>query len=180
MGINSISVSLDKSYMVLSAKVLDQNIEDQMKEMQIFDEENKHKRCRIELYQFSLSDAYALKDAELKPIFKNGNPRGEIIDISLAVSKNLLVSVGADKYLIIWEYSLKNSSTIVTSSLSTDSIGTKYRQLSSYFSKEVMESVSIHPMGLQLAVGTREGVKIFYILEDTIKLGLEIHGKKCK
>jgi len=43
-----------------------------------------------------------------------------------------------------------------------------------------MESVSIHPMGLQLAVGTREGVKIFYILEDTIKLGLEIHGKKCK
>lgn len=163
--------------MVLSARVLDQNIEDQLKELQINDDDNKHLRSRIELYRFSLADAYALKDADFKPIFKNGNPLGSILDISVAVSKNLIASVGEDKYLRIWEYSIKNSDTILTSSLSTDSIDTKYRQLSSYFSKEMMNSVSVHPMGLQLAVGTREGVKVFYIVEDTIKLCLEIHGK---
>jgi WD40 repeat protein len=179
IGINSISVSFDKSYMVLSARVLDQNIEDQLKELQINDDENKHLRSRIELYRFSLADSYALKDANFKPIFKNGNPLGAILDISVAVSKNLIASVGEDKYLRIWEYSIKNSDTILTSSLSSDIIDTQYKQLSSYFSKEVMNSVSVHPMGLQLAVGTREGVKIFYIIEDGIKICLEIHGKQC-
>jgi len=48
--------------MVLSAKLLDQNIEDQLNELQIIDEENKASRCRIELYKFSLANAYALKN----------------------------------------------------------------------------------------------------------------------
>ena len=59
LGINSISISFDRSYLVLSAKVLDQNIEDQLAEMQIIDDENKDKRCRTELYQFSLKEAYS-------------------------------------------------------------------------------------------------------------------------
>lgn len=40
-----------------------------------------------------------------------------------------------------------------------------------------MHSVSLHPMGFQVAVGTREGVKIFYIIEEGIKLAVEISGK---
>lgn len=186
IGINSLSICYDRSYMVLSVKVLDQNIEDQWRELQAsnspiasqkFDDDHKEERCRIELYQFSLADAHALKDPGFKPIFNNGNPMGAITDISVAVSKNLVASVGVDKYLRIWEYSIKNSSTIITHNLSADSTETTYSQLSWYFSKEVLYSVSVHPMGLQLAVGTREGVKVFYILENTIKLALEIHGK---
>ena len=163
--------------MILSAKLLDQNIEDQLAEMQIIDEENKANRCRIELYKFSLANAHALKEPNFVPIFKNGNPLGGIMDISIAVSKNLVASVGADKYLRIWEYSMKKSSPMITTTLPSDSLESNYKQLSWYFSKEVMNSVSIHPMGLQLAVGTREGIKVFYIIEDEIKLGLEIHGK---
>jgi WD40 repeat protein len=165
--------------MVLSAKVLDQNIEDQLKEMQIYDEESREKRCRTELYRFNLADAYSLKDPDFRPIFKNGNPLGPIIDISISVSKNILATVGADKYLRIWEYSIANTSNIITSNLSSDSKETNYSQLSCFFSKEVLNSVSLHPMGFQLAVGTREGVKIFFIIEDGLKIALEIHGKNC-
>lgn len=34
-------------------------------------------------------------------------------------------------------------------------------------------------MGLQLAVGVREGLKIYYILEDAVKLAIELTGKMC-
>ena len=129
------------------------------------------------MYKFSLADAHALKDPNFKPIFKNGNPMGPIMGLSAAVSKNVVASVGHDKYLRIWEYSIKNSSTIIAFNLSTDSLETTYKQLSCYFSKEVMHSVSVHPMGMQLAVGTGEGVKVFYILENTIKLALELQGQ---
>ncbi|CAI2386786.1 unnamed protein product [Moneuplotes crassus] len=179
LGINSISISFDRSYLVLSAKVLDQNIEDQLAEMKIVDEENKVKRCRTELYQFCLSDAYSLKDPNFKPIFKNGNPLGAILDISVSVSKNLVSSVGADKYLRIFEYSVENNK-ISSPIIPIDTLDTNYRQLCCYYSKEVLHSVSMHPMGFQVAVGTREGVKIFYLIEDGIKLAVEIHGKVCK
>lgn len=165
--------------MVLSAKVLDQNIENQLKELHLTDDVSVEKRSRTELYKFNLADAYALKDPDFKPIFKNGNPLGSIMDISTSVSKNILATVGADKYIRIWEYSIANSSSIITSNLSADSMDTSYRQLSCHFSKEVAYSISLHPMGLQLAVGTSEGVKIFYIIEDCLKLVIEIHGKHC-
>ena len=165
------SISFDRSYMVLSAKLLDQNIEEQLMEMNLGDDTNKHERWRIELYQISLAQAYNQKDAYFRPIFKNGNPQGPIMEVAIAISKNIVASVGADKYLRIWEF--------VVEELSFDSIPSKssYKQLSCYFSKEVMHSVSIHPMGYQLAVGTREGIKIFYIIENELKLGIEIHGK---
>ena len=116
--------------MVLSAKLLDQNIEDQLNELQIIDEENKASRCRIELYKFSLANAYALKEPNFIPLFKNGNPLGSIMDISIAVSKNLVASVGADKYLRIWEYSMKKASPMITTTLSSDSLESNYKQLS--------------------------------------------------
>lgn len=32
-------------------------------------------------------------------------------------------------------------------------------------------------MGLQVAVGTREGLKVFYVIENELKIAIEIHGK---
>lgn len=179
LGINSISISFDRSYLVLSAKVLDQNIEDQLAEMNIVDEENKVKRCRTELYQFSLTDAYDSKDPNFKPIFKNGNPLGPMMDLAVSVSKNMVATVGADKYLRIFEYSSDASKTSA-SMVPSDTLETNYHQLCCYYSKEVLHSVSLHPMGFQLAVGTREGVKVFYLIEDGIKLAVELNGKVCK
>ena len=43
-----------------------------------------------------------------------------------------------------------------------------------------MYSVSIHPFGNQLAIGVREGVRIFYILEDEVKIAVELPGKMCQ
>ena len=101
---------------------------------------------------------------------------GPIFDIAVSVSKNLVASVGADKYLRIFEFCSSSNRTI-TSNISSDTYETNYKQLSCFFSKEVMHSVSIHPMGFQIAVGTREGVKIFYVVENSTKLAVEINGK---
>jgi len=101
------------------------------------------------------------------------------MDISISVSKNLVGSVGADKYLRIFEYST-NPMKVATFNTPSDTLDTNHKQLSWYFCKEVMHSVSLHPMGFQVAVGTREGVKIFYIIEEGIKLAVEISGKIWK
>ena len=118
------SISFDRSYIVLSAKLLDQNIEEQLMEMNLGENKNKDERARIELYQMSLAEAYNQKDAYFMPIFRNGNPQGPIMEVAIAISKNIVASVGADKYLRIWEF--------VIEELSSDSVPSKssYEQLS--------------------------------------------------
>lgn len=44
LGINSMSISFDRSYLVLSAKLLDQNIEDQLEELKMREESTKSHR----------------------------------------------------------------------------------------------------------------------------------------
>lgn len=54
-----------------------------------------------------------------------------------------------------------------------------FAQVSNYLCKEACYAISIHPNGVQVAGGFREGVKIFYILEDEFKLAVEIPGRLC-
>ena len=43
------------------------------------------------------------------PVFSKGNVCGELRDASLAVSKNLVVTVGEDHHVRLWEFSVQGS-----------------------------------------------------------------------
>lgn len=45
------------------------------------------------------------------------------MDISVATSKNVVASIGADKYIRIWEYSIKNSY-LITSNQDSETVET--------------------------------------------------------
>lgn len=40
----------------------------------------------------------------IKPVFPKGNPVGSILDMSVAVSKDIIVSAGFDRYMRVFEY----------------------------------------------------------------------------
>ena len=62
---------------------------------------------RLEFYQMNLHQMSVLKNVftlPTKPVFPHGNPFSDITDMSIAVSKDLIVTAGKDKYLRVFEY----------------------------------------------------------------------------
>ncbi len=89
----------------------------------------------------------------------------------MAVSKNMAVSIGKDKFIRIWEYSINTSLATTPLPNSSDAVETSYKQVSATQNPTLMYSISVHPLGNQLAVGIWEGIQIYYILEDECSLG---------
>jgi WD40 repeat protein len=52
-------------------------------------------------------------------------------------------------------------------------------QISSVRSKDPVFCIAVHPMGLQIAAGFKEKLKIFYLLEDEVKAAIEYVSKIC-
>lgn len=40
----------------------------------------------------------------IKPVFPKGNPVGSFLDMSVGVSKDIIVSVGFDRYIRVFDY----------------------------------------------------------------------------
>lgn len=62
---------------------------------------------RLEMYYLNLHQLSVLKNVftlPIKCVFPKGNTIGSILDMSVGVSKDLVVSVGEDKYVRIFEY----------------------------------------------------------------------------
>lgn len=78
-----------------------------------------------------------------------------------AVGKNIIATAGSDKILKIWSYSEGW----------TCSIQENLHQ--------VPRSVTIHPIGLQVAVGLEQELRVFFLLEDSLTLILSA-PKKCE
>ncbi len=56
----------------------------------------------LNLHQLSvLKNVFTLP---IKPVFPKGNIIGGILDMSIGVSKDLVVTVGEDKYIRVFEY----------------------------------------------------------------------------
>lgn len=59
------------------------------------------------MYQLNLHQLSVLKNVftlPIKPVFPKGNPVGSIMDMSVAVSKDIIVSAGFDRYMRVFEY----------------------------------------------------------------------------
>lgn len=120
----------------------------------------------MEMYFLNLHQLSVLKNVftlPIKPVFPKGNILGGIKDMSVGISKDLIVTVGEDKHIRVFEYA--------GSQHSSDSMGggpsgitqgsnggsqinpnslmlSSYNQLSAHRSKEQVFCIAIHPMGL--------------------------------
>ena len=86
---------------------------------------------------------------------------GPVLDSSIAVSRHLLVTIGEDMYLKVWKRGKVWGG------------GPGVRLM------DPPTAVSIHPEGFQVAVGSRESLKLFIVLEDDVALSVDKSVKTC-
>ena len=99
----------------------------------------------------------------IKQLLDKGNPFGTIASVSLSTHRRTIATVGTDKAIRIWDF-----------------CDGKYKQTANTYYDGIMYDVSMHPLGIQLAIGTDDGVKIFYVLQEQARLAIEITGKECR
>jgi hypothetical protein len=83
----------------------------------------------------------------IKQVFPKGNIVGGITDLSIGVSKDIMVSVGGDKNIRVFEYNGSSHSQDQGGAGASGMMGS-YNQLSSFRSKDVVNCIALHPMGL--------------------------------
>ena len=97
----------------------------------------------------------------LRPIYENGTFSGSIIDAGIAQNNDLIVCLGNDRLLKLFNY--KNEE----------------EELASLSLLRNGLCVDIHPTGLQLAVGFKEGLKVFSATIGELRETVEKVGKEC-
>ncbi|KAL4489496.1 hypothetical protein ABPG72_002792 [Tetrahymena utriculariae] len=121
---------------------------------------------RIDLYIFNYGVvdviSAAQKDA-FEPLFPEGVHKGMVVDCAFCPSKSILLTLSDDKTLKNWEFSMNT--------------GVFKCIYTTYFHENPL-SVSLHPLSFQCAVGYREGLKFFFILEDELKIAFSEQNVK--
>lgn len=102
----------------------------------------------------------AYKDP-FEPIFEKGLHKGTINGLSSCVARAILVTLGQDKTCKFWEY------------------GAEIKGLFSYSFIETPNCIDLHPLSHALAVGFKDGVRIYYCLENEIKQVFSDNMKSC-
>ena len=54
-----------------------------------------------------------------------------------------------------------------------------FNQISAHKSKESIFCIAMHPMGLQIAAGFKDKLKIYYLLEDEVRPAIDFQSKNC-
>jgi WD40 repeat protein len=109
----------------------------------------------VNLFIFNSAIVDAIKftyKEPFEPLFEKGTHAGSIINVAITPSKTIMGSLSDDKTFKIWNFQ-----------------GEQKQQFSCQF-KETEYAFDIHPLAIQCAVGFKEGLKVFYILEKELKL----------
>ncbi|EGR28381.1 WD repeat protein [Ichthyophthirius multifiliis] len=127
-------------------------------------EEKKEQQGKLEIYMFNLAVVDAIKSVQkdpFEPLFEQGVHKGSILDLSLCPTRSILVSVCEDKTTKFMDF------------------GSEFRELISQFFHETPNCISIHPLNIQCAIGFKEGIKVFNILDDELKPSFTNNTKTC-
>ena len=76
------------------------------------------------------------------------------MDIELSPTKSLILSLSEDKIVKVWEYGY---------------VRADFKCIYSITMHESPMSAALHPMAFQCAIGFREGLKFYFVLENDIK-----------
>ena len=158
-------IQLKDSFKLLLTKVitLDNSIE-QVFSLQ-YSESQKYlsiagQSTKTECFLLNIQDAK--RDFRCESLIPKGNLLGQVIGVDASVSKGLIGTIGSDQYIRIWSFINKRCKQVVNLCFKTD-----------------LNAIAMHPVGHQLAIGTNEGIRLFFIVESELLLCAEISGKRC-
>lgn len=162
--IHSLHTSPDDMYIAVSviytAKRL--NIEGTIKTS--MEEEDSKEVGRLELSIFNVAVVDAIRTAykdPFEPLFEKGVHKGNILNISTTPTRSIFASLGEDKYVKFWEF------------------GQEFKGIFSEYFHEIPLCLCLHPLSIQVAIGFREGVRVFYVLDDVLRFGHYDNVKDC-
>ena len=101
-----------------------------------------------------------LSEGVTKPAFGTRTHYGGIVFMSASRAKDLLITVGADLKIKIWNI-FDNWTCVAEQELT-----------------ELPNTIGFHPSGFQFAIGYENSCKVYYLLYDSFSLALN-HPKKC-
>ncbi|KAL4462030.1 hypothetical protein ABPG74_000875 [Tetrahymena malaccensis] len=169
MKIHSIDIAPDDMYAVINVLFHQRgnHVAPKIKSDGVFatsEEEKKEQQGKLEIFMFNLAVVDAIRSVQkdpYEPLFDQGVHKGAILDLSVCPTRSFLVSICEDRTAKFIDF------------------GTEFRELISQFFHESPLSVSIHPLSIQCAIGYKDGIKIFYILDDEIKHVYTNNTKPC-
>lgn len=94
-------------------------------------------------------------------LFEKGAHSGPIVGLALCPTKTICGTLSSDKSVKLWNFSADHK-----------------LQLSFHFHEEE-QAFDIHPLCLQCAIGFKEGLKIYFMLEEDLKCTYEYFSKPC-
>jgi WD40 repeat protein/uncharacterized protein YoxC len=116
-----------------------------------------------ELLTFNMGSIDVIQDDKLeyRQLMKNGQHSGPIIQVDTCIQREFVASCGQDKTFRLWNYE------------------TRTCDLLYQFSEEPI-ALSMHPAGFQVLVAFKERVRLFNILQDSLRQLKELPLKSCR
>jgi len=119
----------------------------------------------LDLFVFNSSLVNAIKVSYKEPFVclnEYGPHSGPIKSIAVAPTKTVMATLSGDKTLKFWNYTASE------------------KQLFSFDFIINEQCFDLHPLLIQCTVGFKEGIKIFFLLENDLKIAYESYSKSCK
>jgi len=101
--VTCLSISFDRSHLILNAKFKEEGAP----QSSPIDPNEIVLEEKLEMYQLNLHQLSVLKNVftlPIKNVFSKGNLAGPILDLSVGISKDIIVTVGLDQYVRVFEY----------------------------------------------------------------------------
>lgn len=158
--VHSLSSSNDNSHIAVVAKI--------KKKFKTTSDDTDGARLNtgtLEPFIFNSSLVNAIKVSYKEPfefIDPYGPHSGNIISVALCPSKSIIGTLSSDKTLKFWNYTASE------------------KQMFSYEFHMSQQAFDIHPMSIQCAVGFKEGIKIYFMLENDLETAYKNFTKSCK
>lgn len=160
------SSAQDDNHIVVTAKISNKyNLE------AVDDNERKDDNSdgSVEIIIFNSSLVNTIKNSTMEPfefLYPQGSHSSGVLDVVLPPTKSIAASMSRDKTLKIWQY------------------GGDQKQIASYgfskyeFSKHELV-IDIHPLSIQVAIGFKEGLKIYFLVEGELVVAYENFERAC-
>lgn len=161
----SIEFNSSREYLAIAARRPLQPKNMKEREMQQRSSNIEEEPMVIECFLVNVSEIEAMQANSMLPIrqlIDKGNTYGLINDISVSTLRNCIATAGSDRFIRIWDFAAGKFKQSVATMYETD-----------------LNDISLHPFGIQLAIAANEGIRVFYVLEEEVRLAVEISGRQC-
>lgn len=90
-----------------------------------------------------------------------GNQSGSVVQVDVCLQRPIFASCGIDKTVRIWNYELRQYEVV-------------------HHCAEEPMALALHPNGFQLAVTCKERIRLYHILQESLRLVRELPLKSCR